>query len=136
MTTSRYTWLAVVTALLFLSGCSAGSTYKSEFGNVAEVGTTDTSEMSRAEMREAIDRAYLDGELTAEQARKAHTQLDVKGHLTAEQIAVINRDRLAKRHEYESKKESLDVYRDVTQTGSSMISDMNDIKNTIRAIFD
>jgi hypothetical protein len=116
-------------------GCASGSQYGSEFGGIASVGTTDTSQMSKLEMKEAIDRAYLDGELTAEQARKAHTQLDVKGHLTAEQIAVINRDRLAERHRYETNKETLDVYRDTTRTGSSMISDLNSIKNTIGSIF-
>ncbi len=116
-------------------GCASGSQYGSEFGGIASVGMTDTSQMSKLEMKEAIDRAYLDGELTAEQARKAHTQLDVKGHLTAEQIAVINRDRLAERHRYESNKETLDVYRDTTRTGSSMISDLNSIKNTIGSIF-
>ena len=128
--------VSIFAALMLLSGCAAGSSYGSEFGQIASVGTTDTSSMSKGQMHSAIERAYLDGELTAEQARKAHTQLDVKGHLTAEQIAVINRDRLASRHKYESKKEQLDIFRDVTQSGSSMVSDVFDIKNTIKAIFD
>lgn len=127
--------LAVLVFFGAFVGCGATSNFAQEFGGVQSVGTTDTASMSNDELRAAIDRAYLDGELTSEQARKAHTQLDVKGHLTAEQIAVINRDRLAKRHEYESKKEGLDVLRDVTQTGSSMTSDVYDIKNTLKALF-
>lgn len=131
----RYSLLLLTLMLSSAIGCGAASNYPNEFASLQSVGTTDTASMSTDEMRAAIDRAYLDGELSAEQARKAHTQLNVKGHLTAEQIAVINRDRLAKRHEYESKKESLDVLRDITQTGSSMTSDVFDIKNTLRALF-
>ncbi len=119
------------------SACVQGSSYREEFAGmgVGNVGRTDVAGMSKGDIKNAIDRAYLEGELTSEQARKAHIQLDVKGHLTAEQIAIINRDRLAARHEYESKKEVLDVYRDVTRTGSSMVGDVRDVKNTISSIF-
>lgn len=129
--------LLVIGISILASGCVQASSYREEFAGmgVGSVGRVDTSNMSKREMQNAIDMAYLDGELTAEQARKAHIQLDVKGHLTAEQIAVINRDRLAKRHEYESQKETLDVYRDVTQTGSSIFGDIRDVKNTISSIF-
>jgi hypothetical protein len=123
------------TLLITFTSCSTGSNYKSEFGNIQQAGNHDVSKMSNSEIHARIKQAYLDGELTAEQARKAHMQLDVKGHLTAEQIALINRDRLNERHKYETNKERLDIYRDVTQTGSSMIGDINNIKNTIRAIF-
>ena len=131
----RLLYLCACCSLLSV-GCTSGSTYRSEFGGIQSVGMTDTSQMSRGEMHSAIEHAYLDGELTAEQARKAHMQLDVKGHLTAEQIAVINRDRLAERHKYETQKETLDVYRDTTRTGSSVLSDIHDMRHTIEAIFD
>ena len=108
--------------------------YENEFSRVALV-TGSAPGMSQEETAAAIDRAYLDGVLTAEQAKKAHIQLDVKGHLTAEEIAVINRNRLAKRDQYETKKEDLDVIRDVAQTGSSVLADINDIKGTFQAIF-
>lgn len=118
---------------LTISACSAGtSNYQNEFNGI---GNTQTASMSNDDLRKAIDHAYLDGELTAEQARKAHIQLDVKGHLTAEQIAVINRDRLAQRSKYETNKENLDVIRDVGQTGSSVLSDVYNMKNTINSIF-
>ncbi len=69
--------------------------YREEFAGMGtgSVGRTDTAGMSKGDIKNAIDRAYLDGELTSEQARKAHIQLDVKGHLTAEQIAFIEKDR-------------------------------------------
>lgn len=122
--------------LLVLVGCSGASTgYQTEFGGVQQVGMQDTSSMSRSEMHAAIEHAYLDGELTSEQARKAHTQLDVKGHLTQEQIRVIHRDRLAKRDEYETKKEQLDVIRDYGQTGSSVTSDINNIISNVKGFF-
>ncbi len=120
---------------LALSACSAGSNYSNEFGQIGAVGTSDTSQLSNADMHAAIERAYLEGELTSEQARKAHTQLDVKGHLTAEQIAVINRDRLNQRHKYESSKEKLDVYRDVTKTGSSMVNNIKSMRDTLKVFF-
>jgi hypothetical protein len=91
--------------------------------------------MGQEELHAAIERAHLDGELTEEEARKAHTQLDVKGHLTQEQIMVINRDRLAKRDAYESRKEQLDVIRDTAQTGTSVTSDVYNVLNNVRAIF-
>jgi mRNA-degrading endonuclease toxin of MazEF toxin-antitoxin module len=118
-----------------LGACAKSASPQAEFGQIASVGTTDVSRMSKAEIHDRIQTAYLDGELTAEQARKAHTQLDVKGHLTAEQIAVINRDRLAKRGEYETNKENLDVLRDMGKTGTSVLSDINNMKNTIGQIF-
>lgn len=117
------------------TGCASHqSTYRSEM-QVASVGTTDVSGLSNAQIHAKIKTAYLDGELTAEQARKAHTQLNVRGHLTAEQIAMINRDRLEKRHQYESKKEVLDVIRDTAQTGTSVLGDINNAKNIIGTIF-
>jgi hypothetical protein len=121
------------------SGCASSNMngpfgYEGEFQQVAMV-TGSTPGMSNQETSEAIDRAYLDGVLTSEQARKAHMQLDVKGHQTAEEIAVINRNRLAKRDQYETKKEDLDVIRDTAQTGSSVVSDIRDIKNTVHNIF-
>lgn len=117
-------------------GCAQQSTaYQSEFGSVASVGTTDTSQMSPTELHASIEQARLDGDLTAEQARKAHTQLDVKGHLTREQIMVINRDRLAKRDKYETNKENLDVIRDTLSTGTSVTSDANSILGNIKALF-
>ena len=129
--------LNMVLMAALVSGCATSFEephgYQGEFTQVAIVGGA-TPGMNKAQMAEAIDRAYLDGVLTAEQARKAHLQLEVKGHQTAEEIAVINRNRLAKRDQYETRKESLDVIRDVGQTGSSIVSDINDIKNTIRAI--
>lgn len=109
--------ICILTLSFSLNACAASSQYKSEF---SDIGNTQTASMSNDDLKRAIDRAYLEGELTAEQARKAHTQLDVKGYLTAEQIAVINRDRLAQRHKYETNKENLDVIRDVGQTGSSV----------------
>jgi hypothetical protein len=122
-----------------LIGCSASfedrNAYQGEFNRVAMV-TGATPGMTQAETAEAIDRAYLDGVLTAEQAKKAHMQLDVKGHQTAEEIAVINRNRLSKRDQYETRKEGLDVMRDTTQTGSSMISDLNSIRGTLESLFD
>ena len=122
--------------LMVATGCySVNPAYQSEFGGFSMPGTRDVSSMSRKELHSAIELAHLDGELTAEQARKAHLQLDVKGHLTAEQVAVINRDRLAKRDAYETSKEQLDVVRDVFGTGSSTVNDIRDIKNTIRSIF-
>ena len=133
----KFSSVLLLSVSLLASACVQASSYREEFAGmgVGKVGRTDTASMSKGDLKNAIDRAYLDGELTAEQARKAHIQLDVKGHLTAEQIAIINRDRLAARHEYESKKEVLDVYRDVTRTGSSMIGDVRDIKNTVGSIF-
>jgi hypothetical protein len=133
----KFSSVLLLSVSLLASACVQASSYREEFSGmgVGNVGRTDTASMSKGDLKNAIDRAYLDGELTAEQARKAHIQLDVKGHLTAEQIAIINRDRLAARHEYESKKEVLDVYRDVTRTGSSMIGDVRDIKNTVGSIF-
>ncbi len=127
--------VALVIVGLMMGACAKSSNYQGEFGQVQSVGTTDVSRMSKAELHDRIQTAYLDGELTAEQARKAHMQLDVKGHLTAEQIAVINRDRLAQRGEYETKKENLDVLRDMGKTGSSVLSDINNMKNTIGDIF-
>jgi hypothetical protein len=122
--------------ILLLTGCySVNPAYQNEFGGFKMPGTTDVSSMSREQMHSAIEVAYLDGELTAEQSRKAHLQLDVKGHLTQEQIAVINRDRLAKRDAYETSKEQLDVVRDVFGTGSSTLGDINYMKNTISDIF-
>lgn len=121
--------------LLTFIGCAGASTgYQTEFGGVQQVGQ-DTSSMSRTEMHSAIEHAYLDGELTSEQARKAHMQLDVKGHLTQEQIRVIHRDRLAKRDEYETKKESLDVIRDYGQTGTSVTGDINNIITNVKGFF-
>jgi hypothetical protein len=132
----------VVTRIIFslsvflLTGCySVNPAYKGEFGGFSMPGARDASTMGRQELHSAIELAHLDGELTAEQARKAHLQLDVKGHLTAEQVAVINRDRLGKRDAYETSKEQLDVVRDVFGTGSSTVNDVRDIKNTIRSIF-
>lgn len=123
----------------FTIGCSALSDpstgYQTEVGGVASVGTQDASSMSREDLHAEIERAYLDGELTAEQARKAHTQLDVRGHLTQEQIRIIHRDRLAKRDGYETRKEQLDVLRDIGQTGTSVTSDVNNILDNVRAIF-
>ena len=117
-------------------GCAAPTTaYQSEFGGFNMPGTMATAGMNREDMHAAIEHAYLDGELTAEQARKAHLQLDVKGHLTQEQMAVINRERLAKRDVYETRKEQLDVIRDTTATGSSVTSDIKDTIDTIRSIF-
>lgn len=135
--------MKVVVARLFccigvaiLTSCySVNPAYHSEFGGFSMPGTRDVSSMSRQELHSAIELAHLDGELTAAQARKAHLQLDVKGHLTAEQVAVINRDRLAKRDAYETSKEQLDVVRDVFGTSSSAANDIRDIKNTIRSIF-
>jgi len=129
--------LVVLSLLVSLSACVQGSTYRGEFAGMGinTAGGMNTAGMTNSDLKNAINRAYLEGELTSEQARKAHTQLDVKGHITAEQIAVINRDRLAARGEYESKKEVLDVFRDVTQTGSSMVGDVRDVRNTIRSIF-
>ena len=124
--------LSVLTLSISLNACAPRSQYQSEFSGI---GNTQTASMSNDDLKRAIDRAYLEGELSAEQARKAHIQLDVKGHLTAEQIAVINRDRLAQRHEYETNKENLDVIRDVGQTGSSVLSDVYNMKNTVNAIF-
>lgn len=124
----------IVSLGLITTGCAAKSNYRSEI-NVASVGTTDVSELSEGQMHAKIRKAYLDGELTSEQARKAHTQLDVRGHLTAEQIAMINRDRLEKRHDYESKKEVLDVVRDTAQTGTSVLGDINNAKNILGSIF-
>jgi hypothetical protein len=133
----KFSNILVLSLALLSSACAQSSSYREEFAGmgVDSVGRTNTAYMSNEDLSKAIDRAYLEGELTAEQARKAHIQLDVKGHLTAKQIAVINRDRLAPRHEYESKKEDLDVYRDITSTGSSIIGDVRDIKNTINSIF-
>jgi len=123
-------------SLALLTGCySVNTAHQSEFSGFKMPGTTDISSMSREQMHSAIEVAYLDGELTSEQARKAHLQLDVKGHLTQEQVAVINRDRLAKRDAYETSKEQLDVVRDVFGTGSSALSDINYMKNTISDIF-
>ena len=117
-------------------GCAAPSTsYQSEFGGYGQPGVSGTSPMSRGDMHAAIEYAYLDGELTAEQARKIHLQLQVKGHLTQEQMAVISRDRMAKRDTYESNKESLDVIRDTAATGSSVLSDVQSTISTIRDIF-
>jgi hypothetical protein len=122
--------------LALLTGCySVNTAHQSEFGGFKMAGTADVSSMSREQLHSAIEVAYLDGELTSEQARKAHLQLDVKGHLTQEQIAVINRDRLAKRDAYETSKEQLDIVRDVFGTGSSALGDINYMKNTISNIF-
>jgi hypothetical protein len=122
--------------LALLTGCySVNTAYQGEFSGFKMPGTTDVSSMSREQIHSAIEVAYLDGELTSEQARKAHLQLDVKGHLTQEQVAVISRDRLAKRDAYETSKEQLDVVRDVFGTGSSAVSDINYMKNTISDIF-
>lgn len=131
---------AIATApLIVCVGCSAmmdqSTNYQTEIGGVQQVGSRDVSSMSRGEIHAAIERAYLDGELTAEEARKAHTQLDVRGHLTQEQIHIIHRDRLAKRDAYESRKEQLDVLRDIGQTGTSVTSDVNNVLDNIRAIF-
>lgn len=133
----KLTSVVLLSLTLVASACVQASSYREEFAGmgIGGVGRTDTASMSKGDIKNSIDRAYLDGELTAEQARKAHIQLDVKGHLTAEQIAIINRDRLAARNEYEGKKETLDVYRDVTQTGSSMIGDVRDVRYTIESIF-
>ena len=125
---------------MVLVGCSAvtgpqSTGYQTEFGGIASVGRQDASTMSRGELHSAIETAYLDGELTAEQARKAHAQLDVKGHLTTEQIRVINRDRLAKRDAYETRKEELDVLRDTASTATSVTSDVNNVLDNVRAIF-
>lgn len=123
-------------ALALVTGCySVNPAYQAEFGGFKMPGTSDVSSMSRDQVHKAIELAYLDGELTAEQARKAHLQLDVKGHLTQEQVAVINRDRLAKRDAYETSKEQLDIVRDVFGTGSSALGDINYMKNTISSIF-
>lgn len=122
--------------LAILTGCySVNTAHQNEFGGFKMAGTADVSSMSREQLHSAIEVAYLDGELTSEQARKAHLQLDVKGHLTQEQVAVINRDRLAKRDAYETSKEQLDIVRDVFGTGSSAFSDINYMKNTISDIF-
>lgn len=129
--------ISTVSLLLFGAiGCAEQSTaYQSEFGGIASAGTKDTSNMSPDELHASIEQARLDGDLTAEQARKAHTQLDVKGHLTREQIMVINRDRLAKRDKYETNKENLDVMRDTLSTGTSVTSDANNILSNIKALF-
>ena len=128
--------IAAIAVSLLMSGCAAQSTgYQDEFGGYGTPGAVDTSNMSRDEMHAAIEKAALHGELTAEQARTAHMQLDVKGHLTQEQIQVINRDRLAKRDTYETKKENLDVFRDVFQTGTSITGDINSTIDNIGAIF-
>lgn len=128
--------IALATLMVSMTGCySVNPAYKSEFGGFEMPGQTNLGGMSRNEMHSAIEVAYLDGELTAEQARKAHLQLDVKGHLTAEQVAVINRDRLAKRDAYETSKEQLDIVRDNFSTGSSVVSDVYYMKNAINAIF-
>lgn len=131
-----------ILSLSFLSllsiGCSAVDTTRmGEFAGlgIQSPGQTDTSNMSRGEMHAAIQRAHLDGELTAEQARKAHMQLDVKGHLTREQIMVIRRDRLAKRDAYETKKENLDVVKDVFGTGTDVTGNINSTIDNIKAIF-
>lgn len=125
-----------VLALVVLTGCySVGTSHQTEFGGIRMGDTGDVSAMSRGELHAAIERAHLQGELTAEQARTAHLQLDVKGHLTAEQVAVINRDRLAKRDAYETSKEQLDIVRDVFGTGSSALSDLNNMRHSIQGIF-
>lgn len=125
--------------VLALCSCSSSfenhNSYSGEFNQVA-MATGSTPGMTQYETKEAIDRAYIDGVLTAEQAKKAHIQLDVKGHQTQEEIAVINRNRLAKRDQYETRKEGLDVIRDTTQTGSSVVSDINDIRRTFEILFD
>lgn len=133
------TYFSLLLIVIVSTGCSALSPspnagYNTEFGGISG-GSARAAKMNDSEVHDAIDRAALEGDLTAEEARTAHLQLDVKGHLTDEQIAVINRDRLAKRDTYETNKESLDVLRDVTQTGSSMTSDVNNTINTIKAIF-
>ena len=128
---------AILVPALICVGCSGASHgYQTEFGGISSnVGTRDTSNMSRSELHASIERAHLDGELTAAEARKAHMQLDVKGHLTQEQIRVIHRDRLAKRDEYETNKERLDVIRDYGQTGTSVTSDINNIIDNVKSIF-
>lgn len=129
--------LALAIGSVVFTGCYAPSTaYKDEFGGFQMPGQQNVSNMSRDELHSAIELAYLDGELTKEQARKAHLQLDVKGHLTAEQVAVINRDRLAKRDAYESRKEELDVVRDTFGTGTSVLGDIGNMKDAIKGIFD
>lgn len=131
-----YTKILSLFGVVLLTGCySVNTAQQSEFGGLKMPGTMDVSSMSRDQIHSVIEVAYLDGELTSEQARKAHLQLDVKGHLTQEQVAVINRDRLAKRDAYETSKEQLDVVRDVFGTGSSALGDVNYMKNTISDIF-
>jgi hypothetical protein len=131
--------LVILSGVVFLlSACAQGSSYRQEMyslSGVSQVGNSDLSGLSNADIKRGINRAYLDGELTAEQARKAHIQLDVRGHQTAEEIAIINRDRLDNRGKYETNKESLDVLRDVTSTGSSMVSDVRDVRYTIQSLF-
>ena len=134
----RSTSLILLGLTLFSAACSQGSTYRQDMyalSGVSRVGNSDLSGLSNGDIKRGIDRAYLDGELTAEQARKAHIQLDVRGHQTAEEIAIINRDRLGERHKYETNKEGLDVLRDVTHTGSSMVSDVRDVRYTIQSLF-
>ena len=125
-----------VLAFVLLAGCySVGTSHQTEFGGIKMGGAGDVSSMSRGELHASIERAHLQGELTAEQARTAHLQLDVKGHLTSEQVAVISRDRLAKRDAYETSKEQIDIVRDVFGTGSSALNDLSNMKDAIQGIF-
>jgi len=104
-----------------LSACSTykpETSYKDEFRNYdTDVGQTQG--LSKGEIHDAIDRAYLEGQLTSEQARKAHLELSVKGNLTREQMMVVYRDAAVRQENYERKTENLDIVRDTIGTGST-----------------
>lgn len=129
-----------VLPIMFVIGCAPvpSTAYRDEFMGYdyqqRQMGDEGISGLSRNEVEDRIERAYLDGDLTAAQAWKAHLSLDVKGHETTEQMRVIYREREAKRDAYESSEENLDVVRDTARTGASVASSLESVARSLRAI--
>ena len=85
--------IMLISVSLLASACFPAGTFGDGFSALELPAKVDIDSLPKEDIKQAIDRAYLNGEFTSEEAIKAHIQLDVKGHLTAEQIAVIEKDR-------------------------------------------
>ena len=112
-----------VATLIVTSGCSMYQpTYKQEMGKYDEpVGErSDIFYKSNEEIHRDIERAIDRGQLTQAEAYTAHERLNVRGHLTEEEMQIIYRDRTVQQNEYQAKKQDLDVVKDVGWTVQSL----------------
>lgn len=86
-----------VLGIVLLAGCySVNTSRPSEIDGLAIPGASDRASMSSKQLHSAIEVAHLDGQLTAEQARKAHLEIDETGHSTHEQLTAVQHDALGK----------------------------------------
>ena len=128
---------SVVLAILCLVSCTPPTAaYRDEFDgygyDATPVGGRDISGLRRADAEDEIERAYLNGKLTAAQAWRAHIALDAREHQTRAQMGVIAREREAKQDAYQTSQENISVVRDAAWAGASVAHSVQSIVNSAK----